>query len=151
VSSHTDSSFHAHQRDKLKQLVYRMAHRTLDTLLLLLAGMIYRETPKQYSVVRVQKNYSSLLFLYEKSGNVLPAGSAASIPTHECGGLSPRFGKKRGQTQRWNSADGPEARAFPCVNSVSGILQVTRARLQRQCIEMRFSATRGGGIWLAKT
>ena len=77
----------------LKQLVYRMAQRTLGTLLLLLAGTIYRETPKQYSVVRVQKNSSHILFLHEKSGNVLPAGTAASIPTHERGGLAPRFGK----------------------------------------------------------
>ena len=28
---------------------------------------------------------------------MLPAGSAASIPTHECGGLSPRFGKEEGK------------------------------------------------------
>jgi hypothetical protein len=67
----------------LKQLVYRMAHRTLVTLLLLLTGTIYRGTPKQYSLVRVQKNYSHILFLHEKSGNVLPAGSAAFIPMPE--------------------------------------------------------------------
>jgi hypothetical protein len=77
----------------LKQLVYRIAHRTLGTLLLLPTGTIYRGTPKQYSIVRVQKNSSAILFLPEKSGNVLPTGSAAFISMPEGRGLSPRVGK----------------------------------------------------------
>src|SRR6266571_363766 len=40
---------------------------------------------------------------------------------------------------------------FATQPSASGILGMTRARLHKPCIEMRFSATRGGGIWLAKT
>jgi hypothetical protein len=38
----------AHKRVKLKQLVYRMAQRTLGTLVLLQQGTIYLQTPKHY-------------------------------------------------------------------------------------------------------
>jgi hypothetical protein len=44
-----------------------------------------------------------------------------------------------------------EAQAFPRFHSASDILRVTRARLQKQCVEMGFSATRRGDVWLAKT
>ncbi len=85
----------------LKQLVYRMVLRTLGTLLLLPTGTIYRGTPKQYSIVRVQKNYSEVLFLHEKSGNVLPACSAAFIPMPEGRSLSPRVGKAMKRFWNW--------------------------------------------------
>ncbi len=45
--------------------------------------------PKHYSIVRVQKNYSAILLSREKAERherqVLPAGSAAFTPMHECG------------------------------------------------------------------
>jgi hypothetical protein len=85
-------------RSELTLKATSVSHGTqnVGTLLLLPSGTIYRRTPKQYSVVRVQKNYFSLLFVQEKSGSavhVLPAGSAAFIPRREHRGLSPRFGK----------------------------------------------------------
>jgi hypothetical protein len=48
-------------------LMYRLAQRTIGTLLLLPARTIYRGTSKQYSVVRVQKDYKGSIA--EKRGN----------------------------------------------------------------------------------
>ncbi len=48
-------------------LMYRLAQRTVGTLLLLPARTIYRGTCKQYSIVRVQKDYRHSIA--EKKGN----------------------------------------------------------------------------------
>jgi hypothetical protein len=63
-------------------------------------GRVFPHSPALWNpakpdlVENVQKNYCSILFVgREAEAAVRPSSNAAIIPAHECGGLSPRFGK----------------------------------------------------------
>jgi hypothetical protein len=81
VSSHGNSSVHAHQRDRLKTTDVWHGTQNADTFVLLPGGTFYARTPKHDSLVRVQKNYPDILFESQKSGNACSAcDSVAFIP-----------------------------------------------------------------------
>jgi hypothetical protein len=63
-------------------------------------GRVFAHSPalwnpaKRDLVENVQKNYPLILFVRRKAEiSVLPVGSAAFIPAHNCGGLSPQVSK----------------------------------------------------------
>jgi hypothetical protein len=66
VSSHTDRSVHAHERDKLKAT--HVSHGTLDgwRVTAFTQGNGYPGTPKQYWVVSVQENMQSIAEAFKK-------------------------------------------------------------------------------------
>jgi len=83
VSSHTNRSFHAHERAMLKAT--HALHGTTDTRgSIFTPGPTPENPPKRYCVANVQKNYISLLFERNKSGTVdttpLHIRNAAFIP-----------------------------------------------------------------------
>ena len=96
VSSHGDSSVHAHKRDRLKAT--SVSHgTTLERGSIFTRSPALWNPPKRYSVENVQKNYSSILSEDTKSGNCSPpAGGAAFKPRSNDRGLSPRLGKDVG-------------------------------------------------------
>ncbi len=104
VSSHTDRSVHAQKRDTLKAT--SVSHGTTDEL-----GSIFTPVPapgnppKCYLVANVQRNYLSLLFVKRKVEiPVLPSGSTAFIPVHECGAFRRELVNvlQNEKTSRWH-------------------------------------------------
>jgi hypothetical protein len=90
VSSHTIRSVHAHQRAMLKAT--DVSHgTTLEHGSIFPSGPTPENPPKRYSAENVQKNYVSLLFERNTSGNVdstpLQIRNAAFIPLLERQGL----------------------------------------------------------------
>jgi hypothetical protein len=91
VSSHTNRSFHAHERAQLKA-THALHGTTEERGSIFTPGPMPENPPKRYLVANVQQNYLSLLFERNTSGNVDPTRlkrrNAAFIPMLERHGHS---------------------------------------------------------------
>jgi len=95
VSSHTVRSVHTHQRAKLRATDVSYG-TSVEHGLVFPHGPAPWNPAKRDLVENVQENWCPILFVGRKTETpVLPAGSAAFITTHVCGGLLPRSGKAR--------------------------------------------------------
>src|SRR5262249_8755965 len=77
-----------------EQLLSRMAHMNIGTLVLLPRGTIYPGTLKHYLVVSVQENYPHILAHPAKNGNDCLLAAGHSSPVQSGWGLAPRIGKQ---------------------------------------------------------
>ena len=81
VSSHTDSSVHAHERDLAASAIHALHGTILEHGSTFTLCPKPANPPKGYLVENVQKNYVRILVQGAKNGECFPpAGGAASIP-----------------------------------------------------------------------